>query len=191
MKLADHSYKSLVVDILSKSFDDNQSINYIVKQDSKRKERIESLMGYCFEVCLVRGQIFMSDDEKACALILHPERKMAASKEMLLDLKLAINSIGAFRSFKVLKRERLIKRNHPKEPFYYLWFIGVMPGAQNIGIGSALIEEVLQKYSKATRPIYLETSVVKNLSWYKKYGFKISKEIDLDYKLYLMLRPKQ
>ena len=177
MKLADHTYKSHVIDILSKSFDDNQSINYIVKQDSKRKKRIEKLIGYCFEVCLVKGQIFMSNDDKACALILHPERKMGSIKEMLLNMKLAINSIGASRSFKVLKREKLIKQNHPKEPFYYLWFIGVTPDAQGKGIGSALIEEVFQKYNKGTRPFYLETSVVKNISWYEKYGFIIYKEL--------------
>ena len=191
MKKADHTYKSLVVDILSKSFDDNQSINYIVKQDSKRKERIEGLMEYCFKVCLAKGQIFISDNDKSCALILHPEKKMGAIKEMLLELKLAISSIGVIRSFKVLKREKLIKQNQPKEPFYYLWFIGVAPDAQGKGIGSALIEEVFQKYNEETRPFYLETSVVKNLSWYEKYGFKLFKELDLGHKLYLMLRPKR
>ena len=190
MKKADHTYKSLVVDILSRSFDDNQSINYIVKQDSKRKERIEGLMEYCFKVCLAKGQIFISDNDKSCALILHPEKKMGAIKEMLLELKLAINGIGVIRSFKVLKREKLIKQNQPKEPFYYLWLIGVAPDTQGKGIGSALIEEVFQKYNKGTRPFYLETSVVKNISWYEKYGFKIYKELDLRYKLYIMLRPK-
>ena len=139
MKKADHTYKSLVVDILSKSFDDNLSINYIVKQDSKRKERIEGLMEYCFKVCLAKGQIFISDNDKSCALILHPEKKMGAIKEMLLELKLAFSIIGLTRSFKVLKREKLIKQNQPKEPFYYLWFIGVAPDAQGKGIGSALI----------------------------------------------------
>ncbi len=190
MKLADHTYKSLVVDILRKSFDDNQSINYIVRQDSKRKERIRGLMRYCFEVCLIKGQIFISDDDKACALILHPEKKMGGIKELLLDLKLAINSVGVFRSFKVMNREKLLKKNHPKEPFFYLWFIGVLPGEQGRGIGSSLIEEVLHKYDEETRPFYLETSVLKNLPWYKKYGFKIFKELDLGYKLYLMLKPK-
>ena len=191
MKKADHTYKSLIVDILSKSFGDNKSINYLVKQDSKRKKRIEGLMQYCFDICLVKGQIFISDDENACALILHPERKIGTIKEMLLELKLAINCIGLSRSYKVLKREKLIKQNQPKEPFYYLWFIGVAPEAQGKGIGSALIEEVFIKYNEETRPFYLETSVVKNLSWYEKYGFKIFKELDLGHKLYLMLRPKR
>ena len=191
MKKADHTYKSLIVDILSKSFGDNQSINYLVKQDSKRKKRIEGLMQYCFDICLVKGQIFISDDENACALILHPERKIGTIKEMLLELKLAINCIGLSRSYKVLKREKLIKQNQPKEPFYYLWFIGVAPEAQGKGIGSALIEEVFIKYNEETRPFYLETSVVKNLSWYEKYGFKIFKELDLGHKLYLMLKPKR
>ena len=41
MKKAEYSDKNLVVDILSKSFDGNQSVNYIVKQDEKRAERLK------------------------------------------------------------------------------------------------------------------------------------------------------
>ena len=190
MKLASQKYKSQVVDILSSSFDDNQSINYIVKQDSKRKERIRNLMAYCFEICLVKGQIFISDDENACAMILHPEREIGVFKELILDLKFAVNSVGIFRAGKVLKREKLLKQNHPSVPYYYLWFVGVRPTAQGKGVGTKLMDEVIQKFAGEPRPFYLETSAVKNISWYKKYGFELFKELDLGYKLYLMLKPK-
>lgn len=36
MMEVDMSQKSLVVDILSKAFDDNKSVNYVVKQDEDR-----------------------------------------------------------------------------------------------------------------------------------------------------------
>ena len=48
MVKAIYSDKPLVVDILSKSFNDNKSINYIVKQDGKREERLRKLMEYSF-----------------------------------------------------------------------------------------------------------------------------------------------
>ena len=40
-----------VIDILAESFNDNQSVNYIVKQDKKRNQRIGNLIAYSFDVC--------------------------------------------------------------------------------------------------------------------------------------------
>lgn len=185
---AKKDHKAIVVDILRESFDDNQSINYIVKQDGKRKDRIRQLMEYCFEMCLLKGQIFLSEDHNGCALILHPERKAGLIETISLDLKLAFRSIGLSRVRKVMKREKLIKAHQPREPFHYLWFIGVYPDSQGKGIGSKLLDDILQYYQKDERPFYLETSVLTNLPWYKKYGFKIINEIDIGYKLYQMIK---
>ena len=59
---AAYSDKNLVVDILTDSFETNQSVNYIVKQDKKRVNRIRSLMDYSFEVCYSFGEVFLSDN---------------------------------------------------------------------------------------------------------------------------------
>jgi ribosomal protein S18 acetylase RimI-like enzyme len=185
---ASKDHKTIVVDILSKSFDENQSINYIVKQDDKRKDRIRHLMDYCFEMCLIKGQIFLSEDLSGCALIMQPERKAGFIETALLDMKLALRSIGLSRAGKVMKREKLIKAHQPAEPFYYLWFVGVYPDFQGKGIGSKLLDEIFQYYKKDERPFYLETSVLTNLPWYKKYGFEIINEIDIGYKLFQMVR---
>jgi len=42
--------RALVVNLLAQSFDDNQSVNYIVKQDDKRIQRIRVLMDYSFAI---------------------------------------------------------------------------------------------------------------------------------------------
>lgn len=186
---ADPIHKKTVVDILSRSFDDNKSINYIAKQDEKRQQRIRSLMAYSFDICMEKGHIFLSEDASACALILDPSMKMNPVKKAVLDLKLAVQCIGVERIGKVMEREKLIKAHQPSVPFYYLWFMGVMPESQGKGAGSKLMEEVLQHYEQDRRPFYLETSAVRNLGWYEKFGFSIFNEIDIGYKLYQMLRP--
>ena len=94
-------------------------------------------------------------------------------RTLIWDLKLALSVIGINRVSSVMKRESMIKSNHPKEPFSYLWFIGVNPLRQNKGIGSAFIQEVIKECENKRRPIYLETSMQKNLPFYKKFGFEI------------------
>ncbi len=66
---ADYKDKELIVDILTNSFNDNKSVNYIIKQDDKRLQRIRNLMDYSIEVCYEFGDVFLSNDKTGCALI--------------------------------------------------------------------------------------------------------------------------
>lgn len=181
-----YSDKNLVVGILTDSFETNQSVNYIVKQDKKRVKRIRSLMDYSFEVCYSFGEVFLSDDKKACALILFPDKKKTTLKSILLDVKLILSSVGVSNIRKALNRESKIKAIQPKELMYYLWFIGVDPKHQNSGIGTELLNDVIKDSNLMERPIYLETSTLNNLPWYKKFGFDIYNELDLNYKLFFL-----
>ncbi|HEU5292170.1 MAG TPA: GNAT family N-acetyltransferase [Cyclobacteriaceae bacterium] len=190
MKRADTNQKSLVVDILTKSFDDNKSVNYVVKQDSNRQARIRGLMNYSFDICNAFGDVWMADDDQACALVLYPDKKRSTLNAILWDAKLAVSVIGLSRVNQVLSRESKIKSFHPKERFTYLWFIGVTPELQNKGKGSQLLHEIISESESQNRPIYLETSVDRNLPWYQKFDFEIFQALDLTYTLYMLRRLK-
>jgi ribosomal protein S18 acetylase RimI-like enzyme len=188
MRKTNPSDRSIVLDILTRAFDDNQSVNYVVKQDQNRGDRIRRLMDYSFNVCHEFGEVWISDDQQACALILFPDKKRSSFRTLLWDLKLALSVIGFDRVSAVLKREALIKSNHPKEPIAYLWFIGVNPKLHGKGIGSAFIQEVIKECERKKRPIYLETSMERNLPFYKKFGFVIFQSLQLTYTLYQLRR---
>lgn len=183
---ANYNDRSLVVDILTKSFATNQSVNYIVKQGSNKLGRIRHLMDYSFEVCYLFGEVYLMEDRKACALVLYPDKKKTTFKSILLDVKLIFLSVGIRNIKKTLNREAQIKKIQPKELMYYLWFIGVLPEYQNTGIGTRLLTEIIQHSSIKNRPIYLETSTLKNLPWYQKLGFRIYHELNLGYTLYFL-----
>ncbi len=109
--------------------------------------------------------------------MLRPKTKRANLKSVLRDARLMGNVIGFKNVFKVLKRESLVKRMHPKDDFLHLWYIGVDPSHTGEGIGSALLGDVIAYYKNTGMPIYLETSTEKNFSFYKKNGFKKVAEI--------------
>lgn len=188
MKRATITDKDQVVDILSSSFQDNKSVNYIILQDRDRSRRIRSLMEYSFDVCHRFGDIFLSDDHKACALIVLPDKKKTTLSSVLLDVKLIFFATGIGNAVRAMKREAEIKKNHPQGLLYYLWFIGVDPKEQGKGIGSALLQEVIANGLSENRTICLETSTLKNISWYEKFGFSTYQELDFGYKLFCMKR---
>jgi ribosomal protein S18 acetylase RimI-like enzyme len=186
MQKANYTDKELIVDILAQSFNDNKSVNYIIKQDESRESRLKKLMAYSFNVCYWYGDVLFSDDKKACALIVYPDKKKTTLKSIWLDVKLALGCIGLGNLPKAMKRESAIKKVHPVNPFAYLWFIGVKPHEQNKGAGTALLNEILLKTKAAGLTVILETSVERNLPWYKKHGFVTYKELDFGYRLYCM-----
>lgn len=185
---ASYEDKELIIKILSSSFDTNESVNYIAKQDQKRIKRINSLMDYSFEMCFHFGDVFLTEDKKGCALVLYPHKKENSLKSIFLDIKLIIRCIGLENIGKALNRESSIKKLQPKKPMYYLWFVGVDPDFQKNGIGSKLIEFMVKDSKEKNLPIYLETSTLKNLPWYKKFGFEIYNELQLSYKLFFLKR---
>lgn len=188
MLKANYKDKELILDILCKSFDVNKSVNYVVKQDGRRKKRIRTLMDYSFEICYKYGQIYLSDNKDACALTLLPDKKKTTLRTILLDAKMAISSVGLGRVTKVLERDSKIKGAHPNNQIFYLWFIGVNPEVQQKGIGSDLLKDIIKESNVLKRPIYLETSMPENIKFYSKFGFTVYKELDFGHKLYLIKR---
>ena len=181
--------KGLVTDILLRSFVDNKSVNYIIKQDDKKEQRIKGLIEYSFDICNLFGDVFISDDRNACALIVVPERKKITVRSILLDIKMALSVTGFANIKKAIRRESEIKKIHPAVSLYYLWFIGVEPSQQGRGIGSKLLNEIIQKALSENRTICLETSTLKNIPWYEKHGFITYRELDFGYKLHCMKMP--
>src|SRR5690606_29323409 len=142
-----------------------------------------------FDMCYLFGDVFLSEDRKACALVLYPDKKRTTAQSILLDIRLIIDCIGISNIKKALAREAAIKKLQPKETMYYLWFIGVAPEQQGRGAGSKVLDDIIQDSNQSGRPVYLETSTLKSLPWYKKAGFKIYNELDLSYKLFFLRRP--
>lgn len=144
-------------------------------------------MDYSFDVCYRFGDIFLSEDKSACALVLYPDRKDFV-RSTLMDLKLIFRCIGPENVFKALKRENAIKSNYPDENIYYLWFIGVLKARQGRGIGGQLLTSLIEHSVEKRRPVFLETSTLRNIPWYEKYGFENFRKLDLGYTLYMFRR---
>ncbi len=188
MLRAQHSDKELIVAILLDSFGENKSVNYIIKQDASRLTRIKKLLEYSFEICYLSGEIYLSDDKNACALVMLPENKKTTIKSVCLDAKFALFCLGLANSKKAIAREEKIKAVHPALPMYYLWFIGVHHSQQKKGIGSKLLNEIINAAEKRNKIICLETSTLRNIPWYKKFGFTIYNELDFGYRLFCLKR---
>jgi GNAT superfamily N-acetyltransferase len=62
---------------------------------------------------------------------------------------------------------------HPVQPHWYLEVVGVDPNAQGLGVGTRLLEPVLDLADEAGHTCYLETMTERNVGWYRRLGFEV------------------
>lgn len=72
-----------------------------------------------------------------------------------------------------------LERDHPREPHWYLPFIGVEPAEQGAGVGSALLAAGLRRCDETGLPAYLEATTERNISLYRRHGFLPRGELHL------------
>lgn len=168
----------IVIQLLKQSFETNKASLFVVKPGKKRPKRFEKLLRYSVFKGKTTGQVLLSDDQKACAILIESQKNKNSFSLFIKDLELIINCIGVFRLPRVLKRERIIKKHHPKDDFIHLWYLGVDPKEQGKGKGAKLLGEIKTLADKKNCPIYLETSIESNHQFYTKHGFECFAEIN-------------
>ena len=72
-----------------------------------------------------------------------------------------------------------MSRHHLREPHYYLAALGTDPSHQRKGIGSALIQPVLDRCDRESLPAYLESSKRTNIPFYERHGFEVVEELEV------------
>ncbi|QZT37964.1 GNAT family N-acetyltransferase [Halosquirtibacter xylanolyticus] len=177
--------RKLILKILSLAFIENPSTLFVLKR-GKKERRIKDLIDYSFNIGIHKGNIFISDDHKACAIVIDSQKKIHWFIQIKLQVRLIWNVIGLRRLPKVLKKEKIIHEHHPKIPHLHLWYIGVSTEYQHNGIGTSLLNEITDYFPKK-RPIVLETSIDENINFYKKNGFKHHKSLQINsHKVHLL-----
>jgi len=62
-------------------------------------------------------------------------------------------------------------RHRPLGDHWYLLYMGVAPGRQGQGLGSALLRPVLDECDRTGTPAYLEASCERSRALYARHGF--------------------
>ena len=179
MKKASIIDKEIVVDILVSAFaplKEDNSVNLIVKQDKHRIIRMRILMEYLFEKAITFGEIYITENNKACILLKFSHKDRITPKTILLDIKLVFKCIGIERVFKILKRQQIAKKNYPKIKHIRPVIMRAKTETNGRGNAARLMLEVINHYNDNKLPVIIDVASEKNIKMYQKLGFKIFKK---------------
>lgn len=164
-----------LVDILSDSFANDPILNWVIPRSQLYPEFFRLFIK---EVYLPRGIVHMDDAGRGAALWLPPQERLQIPPRMTLVnlvLKLLMYK-GPVPLWRIHRQGALFAKHHPKDPHYYLQFIGCRQRDQGRGVGAALLKQGTKVCDEQDMPAYLESSNSLNVPLYERHGFEVIHE---------------
>lgn len=167
---------------LARAFFDDPAFVWLLPLPATRQRRLRR----SFWTILLAEVLHHRTVEVACegdrivggALWLPPGHWRPSLSRQLLGLPGHISAFGRRIGYAQALAQATV-RSHPREPHWYLHTIGVDPGHQGRGVGSALLQSRLRRCDKDTQPAYLESSKARNVPLYERFGFQSTGRLEL------------
>lgn len=169
-----------LVQLLARAFEEDPLYRFLVPPGPRRDARLKAL----FELILQHlsddwREVFTTATTDSVALWLRPGmQKVSPLRQAWLvpafSRVLGLRNIP--RGLGVMGHMDALHARFAPEPHFYLSILAVAPERQGQGIGSALLEPMLERCGRERLPIYLETAQAKNVPFYQHHGFVVQAE---------------
>jgi len=165
---------------LARAFFDDPVARWAWRPDGQRLRALERFQATRARQLLDGEGVWTTDDLTCAALWARPGHWRSSLRE---EAALA----PCFAHPRLLARMPLVaagwqgmERKHPSKPqHWYLAVLGTDPSAQGRGLGSAVLQPVLEQCDADGVGAYLESSKERNIDFYARHGFRVLDQLRL------------
>jgi GNAT superfamily N-acetyltransferase len=168
-----------VAEALARSFHDDPVMTHIIpiKNQQRRLRRFfEIELKY---MALPLGESYTTEGPIMGAALWSPPGRWRPPTSVLIRSSPAFLRAIGMRLRAAINLMGVVERKHPKEPHFYLSTLGTEPDFQRKGVGSALLQPVLDRCDTDGIPAYLESSKEVNVPYYRRHGFDVTEEVSV------------
>jgi len=165
--------------VLARAFLDDPVASWAWRPDELRLAALERFQGTRMRQLLPHGEVWM-DEGRSCAALWAPPGHWKASVGETAAL------VPSFARARLIWRLPMVtlgweklERGHPREPHYYLAILGTDPDRQGRGLGSTVLQGVLEQCDHDGIGAFLESSKESNIAFYARHGFRVTEEVQL------------
>lgn len=176
--------------MLARAFFDDPVFAWLIPDDGARQARLPGLFELFYRTDGPAGMRLLTAGGEAATLWRAPGQASAGRRETLRATWPLIRTFG-LRLPRAFAVSEAIEANFPAGPFWYLHIAGCDPAHQGKGFGGAAVRAGLER-AAGRLPSYLETAKERNLSFYQRLGFTVTREWSVPGggpKFWSMLRP--
>jgi len=169
--------KEVIIDRVAEILKETPASMQIVKKGGDRDKRFRYLAKHMVEKAIKYDALVLSENEMGIAVVFQNSKsKGSLLEEMIQDLKLVFNVTGFKNVRQILRNQKYIKEQRPKnEDYLYCWFWGISKEARGADtqVGKQMKDEFLKRAKDLNLPLYAETQTRRNTIVYQKFGFDL------------------
>lgn len=163
---------------LGAAFHRDPVFGWLIPDPDDRRERLPEVFAAFVDLYLPYNETYLTGDGSAAALWA-PAGSQPFEEQDLVRLGERLAAILGDDASKALELDAILEENHPDEPAYFLHFMGVVPEHQGRGLGSRLLETVLDRCDASRTPSYLDATSPDNRRLYQRHGFETITQVDV------------
>ena len=167
-------------EILVEAFDDDPMFRYLgIKTGQESRVDVNVLRWFCnlsLRNASQHNYTYTSDNLEGVAAWIPPGKAEMNIWQTLLMLFGLFRKCGWYRFRRCFLLFSALEKHHQEEmtePHWVLSLIGVAPAYQGQGIGSLLLQPVLEQADREGFPCYLSTFTKQAVCFYQKHGFEV------------------
>ena len=167
-----------VLEVLGRAFFDDPVSTYLFPDERRRQAGFAGFSGLAIDAFGASALVLTNDAVEGSAIWQCPSPSPPGA---LLQIRMGLRMAWLIRSGlgRAVRLGDFMSKHHFRDPHYYLAAIGTDPNFQGKGIGSALMQPVLERCDKERVPAYLESSKRENISFYNRHGFEVVEELQI------------
>lgn len=179
--------------VLGRAFHNDPLMVHVMPNEEKRKRLLPVLFRIIVHYCLRYGIVYTAPSLDGLACCQPPGQSITVGRLALASLAGVPVQLGLTGLQRFLHASKYMDSAHKQAApgaHWYIWALGIDPERQGHGLGSQLLQMVLQQAEKQRLPCYLDTQNPRNVPFYQKHGFRQVSETmitGLDVYVYAML----
>ena len=180
-----------LADTLATAFQHYPWTRWVVDHDDHHR-RLRELYGIYLRIGVRFGRVWMADDASgAAAWTWSGDNATQAEYMQRAGLDTLVGRLSGERAERAATAEAVLAPHSLGQPHWYLAAVGVLPAHQGKGLGTRLLQPMLDLCDARGHIAALETSSPANVRLYQRLDFEIRRELEVPDgpHIWLMQRP--
>ena len=179
VRLAADDDHTAVARVLTRAFLGDPVFDWMFPRPRTRAAMIERFFGgLVLDATAPHDTVWTTDGVSGAALWEPPGAHGASLVDQLRMVPETVRVCWP-RPVRALRAMGAFELHHPEVDHWYLWFVGVAPEQQGRGIGTALLQPVLDRCDASRMPAYVDATTRRNRALYERLGFETIAEVPL------------
>jgi ribosomal protein S18 acetylase RimI-like enzyme len=165
--------------VLARAFFDDPIMAWVFPAERRRDRKLIAFFSLALRARLRRSDLVLTTPDVDAGVIWAPPGRWKAGVGDLVGQLPGLARVFGRRPIVPLLSLFTMERHHPPSLHWYVNNLGTSPACRERGLGSALLKAGLDRCDADGVGAYLETANERNLAFYARFGFVVTREVDM------------